>query len=125
MSFVVNILLNMSPEEFWCDDTEVSGELADSCGPLDNLNQWIPDGILVNLTKATYQDDAGYGMDACLFGGGFKDFDTEGFIKLVESQAWKVPGDIQLFVKAGEEHSFRFVELDLPHPPRRSNRTIP
>ena len=60
MSFVVNILLNMSPDEFWCDDTDVSGDLADSCEALDNLNDWIPEGQLVNITGPTYSEGAGH-----------------------------------------------------------------
>ena len=33
----------------------------------------------------------GYGMDANLFGGGYKPLDIEGFIEVVQAQDWKEP----------------------------------
>lgn len=57
----------------------------------------------MSLTGPTYEDDAGYGMDANLFGGGFKHFDIEGFIEVIEGQNWRDRANVQLWVKGGEE----------------------
>ena len=83
MATLTSVILNLSAEEFWCDETE---QLNDSCPPLDNINQWIQDGKLVDLTPPTYEDDAGYGLEAWLFGGGFRNFNVELFIRVVGSQ---------------------------------------
>jgi hypothetical protein len=117
MSLTASLLLNISPEEFWCEDTEVSGELADSCEPLDNINHWIAGGKLVDLTSATYDQKASDGMHAWLYGGGFKQLDLDGFIKMVESQAWKAPEHVQLFVNCEGDNSFSIVELRMTPPP--------
>ncbi len=93
-------MLSFSNEEFWEDGED---EPRDTCEPLERINQWIPHGSLVSLTGPTYDDDAGYGMDANLYGGGFKHFDIEGFIDVVKAQAWKDRAKVQLWVKGAEE----------------------
>ena len=113
MGFIWNILLSFSHEEFWTDGEE---EPRDTCEPLERINEWIPNGKLVSLTGPTYVEGVGYGMDANLFGGGYKHFDIEGFIKVVEAQVWKDPARVQLWIKGavegmrGEE-SFTLVKL--------------
>ena len=42
-------------------------------------------------------------MDAYVFGGGYKHFDVEGFIKVVEAQNWRDRAKVQLWVKGAEE----------------------
>ena len=110
MAFVVNVLLNLSPDEFWCDELE---DLTETCESLERINEWIPDGHLVNLTGPTYVDGAGYGMHAWLFGGGFKSFPVDGFINVVEKQTWKSPGNVQLFMKVEGEDAFTLLDLNL------------
>ena len=100
MGWVWNVMLSFSNEELWEDGEE---EARETCEPLDQINAWIPHGRLVNLTGPTFDDDAGYGMDANLYGGGFKHFDIEGFIEVVESQSWKDRPNVQLWIKGGEE----------------------
>ena len=90
----------------------------DSCEPLDRINDWIPDGRLVDLTPPTFAAGAGNGLDAWLFGGGFKHFDIEDFIRVVEAQPWRDRRNLQLWVKGGEEgagdESFTAVKLKAP-----------
>ncbi len=100
MGWVWNVLLSFSNEEFWEDGED---EARDTCEALERINQWIPHGSLVSLTGPTYDDDAGYGMDANLYGGGFKNFDIEGLIDVVKAQAWKDRAKVQLWVKGAEE----------------------
>lgn len=54
-------------------------------------------------TGPTYEDDAGIGMDANLYGGGFKHFDIDGFRAVVKRQNWKDRAKVQLWIKGGEE----------------------
>ena len=70
---------------------------------LERINAWIGTGRLVSLTSRTYDDDASYGLDANLHGGGFKHFDIDGFIAVVKAQEWKSRSKVQLWVKGGEE----------------------
>lgn len=122
MGFVWNVMLSFSYDELSEDD---EGQPRDTCEPLERINQWIPHGKLVDLAKPTYAEGAGYGMDANLFGGGFKHFDIEGFIEVVEAQDWKNRAKVQLWVKGGEEgsseESFTLIKLRR----RRSSRAKP
>jgi hypothetical protein len=100
MGFVWNIMLSFDNEELWPDGADQPTE---SCEPLDRINAWIPDGRLVSLVGPTYRDNAGNGLDANLYGGGFKHFDIEKFIKVVEAQKWKERKKVQLWVRGAEE----------------------
>ena len=74
----------------------------DTCEPLERINGWIGrHGRLVKLIGPTYAEGAGYGMDAHLYGGGFKRFDIERFIGVVRQQRWKDPASVQLWIKGG------------------------
>lgn len=122
MGWVWNVLLSCSNEEFWEDGED---EARDTCEPLERINQWIPHGKLVSLIGPTYVEGVGYGMDANLFGGGYKHFDIDGFIDVVEAQDWKDRAKVQLWVKGAEEgmgeESFTLIKLR----PRRSRRPKP
>jgi len=117
MGWVWNVLLSCSNEEFWKGD-EFHEE---TCRPIERINQWIPGGRLVSLTGPTYANGAGDGMDANLFGGGYKRFDIERFVKVVEAQDWKDRTRVQLWVKGAcegvDEGSFSIIKLR----PRSSN----
>ena len=106
MGFIWNIMLSFSDEELCWDDDEDEPPEPRKYEPLERINAWIESegsGRLVELIGPTYDDNAGYGMDANLYGGGFKHFDIEGFIKVVECQNWKDRGAVQLWVKGAEE----------------------
>src|SRR5713101_5520602 len=119
MGWIWNVLLSCSKEEF---DDDREGAARETCEPLERINRWIPHGTLVSLIGPTYAPGVGNGMDAYLFGGGYKGFDIEGFIKVVEAQAWKDRANVQLWVKGAEEglgeESFAPIKLRR----RRSNR---
>ncbi len=100
MGFVWNIILSFDNEELW---EEGEDEARETCEALERINAWLPYGRLVNLVGPTYEDDASSGMDANLYGGGFKHFDIEGFIEVVKAQDWKARSKVQLWVKGAEE----------------------
>ncbi len=99
MGFAWNVMLSFSNDEFWEEDED---EPRETCEPLKQINDWISNGKLVDLTGPTYEDQVGFGMDANLYGGGFKHFDINAFIKVVQTQAWKRPDQVQLWIKGGE-----------------------
>jgi hypothetical protein len=101
MSYVWNVILSLSDEEFWHDGEDTARE---TCAALDALNKWMPHGKLVDLTKPTFKSS--YGMSAHLYGGGFKHFDIEGFIAAVQAQQWKDPANVQLFLKSESDEQF-------------------
>jgi len=119
MGFVWNVILSFDNEEMWEDDEDKPRE---TCEPLERINAWIPYGRLVSLIGPTYEHGAGYGMDANLYGGGFKNFDIDGFIEVVEAQDWKERDKVQLWVNGAEEgmgeEPFTLIKLG-PRPPSR------
>jgi hypothetical protein len=100
MGFVWNVMLSFDNEELWEDGED---EARETCGPLEQINAWLSPCHLVSLTGPTYAEGAGNGMDANLYGGGFKHFDIEGFIEVVKAQGWKDRSKVQLWVKGAEE----------------------
>jgi hypothetical protein len=127
MGWVWNVLLSCSNEEFWEDGERQARE---TCEPLERINQWIPHGRLVSLIAPTYAKGVGNGMDAHLFGGGYRRFDIEGFIKVVEAQDWQDRERVQLWVKGAEEgmgeESFTAIRLrrrPLSRPKRLAKRS--
>jgi len=116
MSWVWSVLLSHSNEELWRDGVEQPQKI---CEPVKRINRWIPNGRLVSLVGPTYATNAGNGIDANLFGGGFKHFDIDGFIELVEAQNWKERKKVQLWVKGAEEGMgegpFRLIKLRRRH----------
>lgn len=84
MGWVWNVMLSFDNEELWEDGAD---EARETCEPLERINAWLPHGRLVSLIAASYDYDAGYGMDANLYGGGFKHLDIEGFIE-VARKVW-------------------------------------
>jgi hypothetical protein len=100
MGFKWNVMLSFDNEEWWEEDED---EPRDNCEPLERINQWIPYGQLVDLVTPPNAQGAGCGMDANLYGGGFKHFDIEGFIEVVRAQNWKARSKVQLWIKGAEE----------------------
>ena len=100
MGFVWSVMLSFDNEELWEDGED---EPRETCEPLERINGWLPHGRLVSLIGPTYDGDAGNGMDANLYGGGFKHFDIQGFIEVVRAQDWKARSKVQLWVKGAEE----------------------
>lgn len=122
MGFVWNVMLSFDNQELWEEDED---EPRETCEPLERINAWISDGRLVSLVGPTYSDGAGYGMDANLYGGGFKHFDIEGFIEVVKRQDWKARPQVQLWVKGAVEGMGEnsFTQVDLGR--RRLSRAKP
>jgi hypothetical protein len=100
MSFIWNVILSFDDEELWEDGED---EARETCEALDQINAWFEHGRLVSLIGPTYEDGAGCGMDANLYGGGFKHLDIEAFVTVVEAQNWKARSKVQLWVKGAEE----------------------
>jgi hypothetical protein len=100
MGFIWNIMLSFDDDELWEDGEE---EPRETCEPLGRINAWLPHGRLVSLIGPTYRDEAGYGIDANLYGGGFKNFDIDKFIEVVNAQDWKARSNVQLWIKGAEE----------------------
>jgi hypothetical protein len=100
MGFLWNVMLSFDNEELWEDG---EGEGREKCVPLEQINAWLSPGRLVSLVGPTYEDGPGCGMDANLYGGGFKHFNIEGFIEVVKAQGWKERSKVQLWVKGAEE----------------------
>lgn len=112
MSFIWNVMLSFDNEELWMEGED---EPRETCEPLERINAWLPHGRLVSLVGPTYEDDVGHGMDANLYGGGFKNLDIDAFIEVVRAQDWKARAKVQLWVKGAEEgmgtEPFKLIKL--------------
>ena len=65
-------------------------------------------------------------MSAYVYGGGFRHFDIEQFIRDVQAQEWRDPRNVELFLKYGSDGRFDLLRPCKPKPKRRStpkNRT--
>jgi hypothetical protein len=120
MSWIWNVVLSFSNDELGEDE---DGQTQDTCESLEKINQWIPDGKLVSLVSPTYKKGAGYGMEANLYGGGYKHFDIDGFIKVVEAQKWSNRANVQLWIKGEEDESFIPIPLKWPRAARKKAAT--
>jgi hypothetical protein len=118
MAWILTIMLSFSNEECWKDDEDEPVEPLE-CKPMEQINNWVSGGNpsssdwgrLVELISPTYVDDASYGMDANLVGGGFRHFNIEGFIKVIEDQNWKEREAVQLWLKGEEDEMFTLIKL--------------
>ena len=111
MAWVWNVMLSFSDEELWEEDDD---EARETCESLERINAWMAHGRLVCLIGPTHDDDVGYGMHANLYGGGYKHFDIEGFVEVVEAQDWKDRANLQLWVKREEDQSWTPIKLRRP-----------
>lgn len=108
-------MLSFGDEEYWRDD---EGDGQHNCEALDNINAWLEShtvekfGPLTDLTPCATGNQVG--MNATLYGGGFKHFNIEKFIEVIKSQDWRDPESVQLFTKADDDQMFvlsRLVDL--------------
>jgi hypothetical protein len=113
MGWIWTVMVSFSNEELW---EEGEGEAKDNCEALDNINVWLAAdevrkyGPLTELTACANGNEVG--MSANLYGGGFKHFDIEGFLKNVKNQNWHDPGNLQVFIKGEEDEKFTVLEYD-------------
>ena len=97
-------MLSFTNQEFWRDGEDDARE---RCEALDLINRQLPtDCQLVDLTKSTFKAGVGCGMEAHVYGGGFKRFDSTGFIEAVVAAPWRDPDNVQWFLKAESAECF-------------------
>ena len=106
MGFVWTVMLSFGDEEYWRSGEE---EMRENCEALDNINAWLRDhperhGPLTDLTRCSTGNAVG--MNASLYGGGFKHFVLDDFIEVVKNQDWQDPASVQLFIKADDDQLF-------------------
>lgn len=123
MGFVWNVILSFGDEQYWEEGEDAA---RDRCAVLNAINRWMPpDARLVDLTRPTFKEGCGYGMNAHVFGGGFKHFDVEGFIDTIKAQAWQDPANVQLFLKSNADYRFFSQPLFDGRRKRRQPQSLP
>ena len=106
-------MVSFSDEEYWTEDEE---EAQTECQALQNINAWLKSdevkmyGTLTSLTSEAVGNQVG--MQANLYGGGFKHFDLEKFLAVVKKQEWHDPSCVQIFIKGEEDQQFTLLDLD-------------
>ena len=112
MSWIWNVILSFSDEEYWVEDEE---EVLQSCAAIDSINIWLQAdevrnyGPLNDLTACVTGN--GVGMNANVWGGGFKHFDIDEFIAVVDRQPWHDRDSVQLFIQGEEDRKFTLIEF--------------
>lgn len=108
MSWVTNVLLLFSLDEFFDDeDEEIEKPIS-----LTNVNTWLEEngwGTLDNLDR--HVECGGKAMQACVYGGAFNFFKTDEFIKVVKAQAWRKSKSVQLLIKDENDEHFKLYSL--------------
>jgi hypothetical protein len=110
MSWVWNVMLSFSNEEHWADGEKEAAEVP---APIENINKWLEAdkarnyGALADLTLAS----GGAGMEANVYGGGFKHCDIEAFVDVVASQDWQDRDSVQLFIQGEEADKWTIIDL--------------
>jgi hypothetical protein len=105
-------MVSFSDEEYW---TPGEDEAQEECQALQNINAWLESdtekmyGPLTNLTS--YATGNQVGMQANLYGGGFKRFDIDDFLAIVKEQTWHDPSCVQVFIKGEEDQQFTLLAL--------------
>ena len=106
MSWVWNVMLSFSDEEYWLEGREDAVEVPPA---LAEINRWLQlnGGGLTDLTV----DSGGVGINANLFGGGFKNLDIQMLIRAVAEQEWRDRESVQLFIKDEDQSKWTIVDL--------------
>ena len=106
MSFIWNVMLSCSDEEYWVQGQE---EVLEVPPALKSINDWLElnGGQLTDLTL----ESGGSGMNANLFGGGFKHLDVDTFIRVVATQEWRDKNNVQLFLKSEDAGQWTLADL--------------
>jgi hypothetical protein len=106
-------MLSFGDEEYW---TEGKDEPQESCQALEKINAWLTAdeakgyGPLTDLTSCTTGNKIG--MNANLYGSGFKHIDIGKFGEVVKNQEWHEPTHVQLFIKGEEDEKFTMLTLE-------------
>ncbi len=106
MSWIWNVMLSFSDEEYWPEEQEDAVEVPPA---LEKINEWLQlnGGQLTDLTLGS----GGAGMNANIFGGGFKHLDIQMFIGVVQMQEWRDRSSVQLFIKDEEQGRWTLIEV--------------
>ena len=109
MSWIWNVMLSFSNDEYWDENDEV----IDEAPPLEKINAWMEADTERNYGPLEDMTPCGGGaeMNANVFGGGFKHFDIEMFIKVVASQQWQDRSSVQIFLQGEEAQSWTILTL--------------
>ena len=114
MSWIWNVMLSFSDEEYW-EDEEEALEIPRA---LENINAWLEADEVRNygpLTDLTFGSGSA-GMNANVFGGGFKHFDIDAFIEIVTQQNWQDRENVQLFVQGEDAGHWTILDFSKKSP---------
>ena len=110
MSWIWNVMLSCGDDEYWDDDQDEALEIPRA---LEKINDWLKAdkvhgyGPLEDLTIGA----GGAGMNANVFGGGYKHFDIEAFIEVVSNQKWRDKKSVQLFLQGEEDNCWTILNF--------------
>jgi hypothetical protein len=102
MSWVTDVLLIFSLEEFYSED----GNRLESILALDNINSWLEENGKGSLGNLNEYAGGGKAMQACVYGGAFNFLKIDEFIKVVKEQSWRMRENVQLLLQDEEDECF-------------------
>ncbi|HEY9851572.1 MAG TPA: hypothetical protein V6D28_19030 [Leptolyngbyaceae cyanobacterium] len=107
MSWVTDILLLFSLGEVYDDD----GEEIEEVTPLININAWLQEHGWRTLDDLCQCVNTGKSMQSRVYGGAFNFLKIDDFIKIVKTQEWREPHNVQLLIKDEEDEKFTLYEI--------------
>ncbi|MBP0027557.1 hypothetical protein [Roseofilum sp. Guam] len=103
MSWITDVLLIFSLEEYLNEDDEYDEEIEEVL-PLLNVNRWLQENNFLLLDRL--DNHVTLGMQACVYGGSFNYFNSKGFIETIQKQQWREPKAVILLIQEENDDSF-------------------
>ncbi len=97
MSNVTNVILHISILEEWREDEPIV--------PIGELNKCL-DELHTSFSRVDQYAGGGKVFEANVFMAAFNHTPTDEIIRLVKSQSWKYPKEVQLFIMEQEDDRF-------------------
>lgn len=103
MSWVTDVILIFNIAEEYGDM-----ELLNSIPALDNINAWLEDNEYGKLLNISESAGGSKPMQANVYGGAFNflSLKIDEFIKLVKTQQWREPENVQLLIQDEQDSKF-------------------
>ncbi|MDB9517361.1 hypothetical protein PN466_10420 [Roseofilum reptotaenium CS-1145] len=93
MSWITDVLLIFSLEEYLNKYDEEIEEVL----PLLNVNRWLQENNFLLLDRL--DNHVTLGMQACVYGGSFNYFNSNGLIETIQKQQWQNPKAVILLIQ--------------------------
>lgn len=107
MSWITNVIVLFSLEEYLGTDASGTPSLAPSAGPIGPIaaiNEWLEDNVDGELENVASLLSGG--LEAGCYAGALNYVDIDEFLAIVKAQPWRRPDTVQVLIKDQENPVF-------------------